>query len=116
MSQQHQQHQNNSSFELIEDSTDYSTVIPAEALLGISPTSNETAGRFSCSSVDPFSKKSGPTKIMNFSGPFFPTKVVVDQGFQSGQLRKTGFFILGLNYITLCNVGSSFYISKHFFA
>ena len=54
--------------------------------------------------------------VMNFSGPFFPTKVVVDQGFQSGQLRKTGFFILGLNYITLCNVGPSFYISKHFFA
>ena len=65
VSQQHQQHQNNSSFELIEDSTDYSTVIPAEALLGISPTSNETAGRFSCSSVDPFSKKSEPTKLCN---------------------------------------------------
>jgi len=44
VSQQDQQHQNNSSFELIEDN--YSTVIPAEALLGISPTSNETAGRF----------------------------------------------------------------------
>ena len=61
VSQQDQQHQNNSSFELIEDN--YSTVIPAEALLGISPTSNEAAGRFSCSSVDPFSKKSGPTKL-----------------------------------------------------
>ena len=72
VSQQHQQHQNNSSFELIEDSTDYSTVIPAEALLGISPTSNEAAGRFSCSSVDPFSKKSGPTKLRKC---FFSIKV-----------------------------------------
>ena len=112
VSQQHQQHQNNSSFELIEDSTDYSTVIPAEALLGISPTSNETAGRFSCSSVDPFSKKSGPTKLMNFSGPFFPTKV--DEGFQSGQLLKTGVFLFWVQIIL--HFGPSFYISKHFYA
>ena len=40
-----------------------------------------------------FQKKSGPTKptkLMHFSGSFFPTKV--DQGFESGQLLNWFFF------------------------